>query len=195
LSQALAYFRSVLENKHGYNSAAMNLPIPILSVLMGAVILFFGRKIFWLCVAAVGFAAGVEVAPHLVHEPSMALQLSVAIVFGFIGALLALFLQKVAIAVAGFLAGGKLALALAAAFFVNGANYAVVTFIVGGIIGAILLLSLFDWTLIILSAVVGAYLIGHTIVLPQTGATILFVALAALGVVVQAAAFRGTRAA
>ena len=34
----------------------MNLPIPILSVLIGAVILFFGRKLFWLCVAAVGFA-------------------------------------------------------------------------------------------------------------------------------------------
>jgi len=59
----------------------MNLPIPILSVLIGAVILFFGRKLFWLCVAAVGFAAGVEVAPHLVHDPSAILSLSVAIVF------------------------------------------------------------------------------------------------------------------
>ena len=39
----------------------MNLPIPILSVVIGVVILFFGRKLFWLCVAAVGFAAGVEV--------------------------------------------------------------------------------------------------------------------------------------
>ena len=173
----------------------MNLPIPILSVLIGAVILFFGRKLFWLCVAAVGFAAGVEVAPHLIHEPSVVLQLSVAVVFGFIGALLALFLQKVAIAVAGFLAGGKLALALVAAFFVHGANYPGVTFIIGGIIGAILLLSLFDWTLIVLSAVVGAYLICYTIVLPQTGETILFVALAALGIVVQAAAFRGVRSA
>ena len=173
----------------------MNLPIPILSVLIGAVILFFGRKLFWLCVAAVGFAAGVEVAPHLIHEPSVVLQLSVAVVFGFIGALLALFLQKIAIAVAGFLAGGKLALALVTAFFVHGANYPGVTFIIGGIIGAILLLSLFDWTLIVLSAVVGAYLIQHTIVLPQTGATILFIALAALGIVVQAAAFRGARSA
>ena len=173
----------------------MNLPIPILSVLIGAVILFFGRKLFWLCVAAVGFAAGVEVAPHLVHEPSVVLQLSVAVVFGFIGALLAMFLQKIAIAIAGFLAGGKLALALVTAFLVHGANYPGVTFIVGGIIGAILLLSLFDWTLIVLSAVVGAYLICHTIVLPQTGATILFVALAVTGIVVQVAAFRGTRAA
>ncbi len=169
----------MLENKHRYNALKMNLPIPILSVLIGAIILFFGRRLFWLCVAAVGFAA----APVL--------QLSIALVFGFIGALLALFLQKIAIAVAGFLAGGKLALALATAFFVHGANYPGVTFIVGGIIGAILLLALFDWTLIVLSAVVGAYLIGHTIVLPQTGATILFVALAAIGIVVQAAGFRG----
>src|ERR1700757_2423833 len=114
----------------------MNLPIPILSVLIGAIILFFGRKLFWLCVAAVGFAAGVEFAPHLMHEPTPVLQLSIAIVFGFIGALLALFLQKVAIAVAGFLAGGKLAMALVAAFIADGARYSGITFIIGGIIGA-----------------------------------------------------------
>src|SRR5204862_7848850 len=100
----------------------MNLPIPILSVLIGAVILFFGRKLFRLCVAAVGFAAGVEVAPLLVHYPSASLSLSVAIVFGFIGVLLPLFLQKVAIALAGFLAGGTLALALVTALFVHGSS-------------------------------------------------------------------------
>jgi len=168
----------------------MNLPIPILSVLIGAIILFFGRRLFWLCVAAVGFAAGMQVAPHLMHEPTPILQLSLAIVFGFIGALLALFLQKVAIAVAGFLAGGKLAMALVAAFFAEGARSPGITFIVGGIVGAILLLSIFDWALIVMSSLVGAYLIGQTIVLPPTGTTVLFVALAAIGIAVQAAAFR-----
>jgi Domain of unknown function (DUF4203) len=170
----------------------MNLPIPIFSVLIGAIILFFGRRLFWLFVAAVGFAAGMEAAPHLIHEPSAVLQLSVALVLGFIGALLAIFLQKVAIAVAGFLAGGKLAVALVTAFFVSGPNYPGVTFIVGGIIGAILLLSLFDWVLIVMSAVVGAYLIQSIIVLPPTGSTILFIALAAIGIIVQATAFRRT---
>ena len=168
----------------------MNLPIPILSVLIGVIVLFFGRSLFWLCVAAVGFAAGVEFAPHLMHEPTQALQLSIAIVFGFIGALLALFLQKVAIAVAGFLAGGKLAMALIGAFIAEGARYPGITFIVGGIIGMILLLVLFDWALIVMSALVGAYLIGHTIVLPPTGATLLFVGIAAIGIIVQATAFR-----
>src|SRR4051794_2763818 len=115
----------------------MNLPVPILSVLIGAIILFFGRRLFWLCVAAVGFAAGMEVAPHLMHEPTQVLQLSVALVFGFIGALLAIFLQKIAIAIAGFLAGGKLAMGLVAAFFASGSNYPGITFIIGGIIGMI----------------------------------------------------------
>jgi Domain of unknown function (DUF4203) len=169
----------------------MNLPIPILSVLIGAIILFFGRKIFWLCVAAVGFAAGMEFAPHLMHEPTQILQLSIALVFGFIGALLALFLQKIAIAVAGFLAGGKLAMAFVTAFIAEGARYPGVTFIIGGIIGAILLLAVFNWALIVMSAVVGAYLICHTIVLPPTGTTVLFVGLAAIGIIVQATAFRG----
>jgi hypothetical protein len=169
----------------------MNLPIPILSVLIGAVVLFFGRKLFWLCVAAVGFAAGMEVAPQLIHEPSPVLQLTVALFLGFIGAFLALLLQKVAIAVAGFLAGGKLAMALVTAFIAEGARYPGITFIIGGIIGAILLLSVFNWALIVMSAVVGAYLISHTIVLPATGATLLFVGLAAIGVIVQVSTLRG----
>src|SRR3954471_21107965 len=93
--------------------------IPIASALLGAVILFFGRKLFWLCVAAVGFAAGVEIAPHLVQQPTPLLALTLALVLGFIGALLALFLQKIAIAAVGFLTGGKLATAVTAAFLVQ----------------------------------------------------------------------------
>src|SRR5438105_5639217 len=120
----------------------MNFSIPIVSVLIGVLILFFGRKLFWLCVAAIGFAAGVELAPHLVQEPSPLLALTVALVLGLMGALLALFLQKIAIAIAGFFAGGKLAVAISAAFFAQHAQYFGLTFLIGGIIGTILLLAL-----------------------------------------------------
>src|SRR5258707_6700681 len=101
----------------------MHPSVPIISALIGVVILLFGRRLFWLCVAAVGFAAGVEFAPHFVHEPSTLVLLTVAILLGVIGALLALFLQKIAIAVAGFLAGGKIAIALTAALFVHSGQY------------------------------------------------------------------------
>ena len=170
----------------------MHSSVTIVGVLIGVVILFFGRKVFWLCVAAVGFAVGVEIAPLLVNESSSLLALLIALIFGVLGALLALFLQKVAIAVLGFLAGGKLATAIAAAFFVQYAQYSTIIFVIGGIIGAILLLALFGWALIVVSSFIGAYLIQSAIVLPPTGATLVFIGLAMVGIFMQAASYRRT---
>jgi Domain of unknown function (DUF4203) len=172
---------------------SIHFSVAIVGALIGVVILFFGRKLFWLCVAAIGFAAGMEIAPHLVNEPSPLLALTVALVLGLIGALLALFLQKIAIAVLGFLAGGKLAGAIAAAFFVQYAQYSTVIFVVGGIIGAILLLVLFDWALIVVSSLIGAHLIQSTIALPPSGSTIVFIGLVVLGILVQATSLRRSR--
>ena len=152
--------------------------------------MFFGRKLFWLCVAAVGFAAGLQIAPLLVNEASSVLALVIAVVFGILGALLAVFIQKIAIAVLGFLAGGKLATAIAAAFFVQHAQYSTIIFVIGGIIGAILLLAVFGWALIVVSSFIGAYLIQSAIVLPPSGLTLVFIGLAILGIFVQAVSFR-----
>jgi hypothetical protein len=140
----------------------------------------------------VGFAAGVEIAPLLVNDSSSLLALVIALVFGLIGALIALFLQKVAIAILGFLAGGKLATAIAAAFFVHYSQYSALIFVAGGILGAILLLALFGWALIVVSSFIGAYLIESAIVLPPTGSTVVLLGLAILGIFVQAASFRRT---
>src|SRR4249919_1807242 len=118
----------------------MHSSVTIVGVIIGIVILFFGRKLFWLCVAAVGFAVGVQIAPLLVNQASSLLALVIALVFGILGVLLALFIQKIAIAVLGFLAGGKLATAIAAAFFVQYAQYTTIIFVIGGFIGAILML-------------------------------------------------------
>ncbi len=169
---------------------SMHSTVSIIGALIGIVVLFFGRKLFWLCVAAVGFLAGVELAPHLVNEPSPLLLLTVAIVLGLIGALLALFLQKIAIAVVGFLAGGKLAGAIAAAFFVHHAEYSTIVFVAGGILGAILILVVFDWALIVVSSLIGAHLIQSAIVLPPSGSTIVFLGLAVIGMLVQATSLR-----
>jgi hypothetical protein len=167
----------------------MHSSVTIVGLLIGIAILFFGRRLFWLCVAAVGFAVGVEIAPLLVNEASL-LALLIALVLGVLGALLALFLQKVAIAVLGFIAGGKLATAIASAFFVHYAQYSTIIFVIGGIIGAILLLAVFGWALIIVSSFIGAYLIQSAIVLPPTGSTLVFIGLAIVGIFVQAASFR-----
>jgi len=171
----------------------IELSTPIVGALVGVVILLFGRKLFWLCVAAVGFAAGVELVPHLVQQPSPLLLLTFSLVLGFIGALLALFLQKLAIGIVGFLSGGKLTVAVAAAFVGNAAQFYWISFIVGGVIGAILLLLLFDWALIFLSSMVGAYLIQGVTALPPMGAAIVFTVLVVIGILVQAGTLRRSR--
>jgi hypothetical protein len=170
-----------------------NLSVPIIGVIIGAAILLFGRKLFWLFVAALGFAVGLEIAAYFMHEPPVWMTLVIALGLGLLGALLAIMLQKLAIAVAGFVAGGRLASALVAAFYTEYTHYQGITFVIGGILGALLLLALFDWVLILLSSAEGAHLICNGIVLPQTGATILFCVLVAIGVVVQGAMLRGSR--
>jgi len=173
----------------------MNLSVPIISVVVGVAILFFGRKLFWLFVAALGFAVGLEIAVYFMKDPPQWMTLLVALGCGVIGALVAILLQKIAIAVAGFIAGGRIAWALAAAFFVDHAHYRGLTFVIGGILGALLLLALFDWVLILLSSIEGAHLIGNGFTLPEKGALILFIALAVIGVIVQGSMLRRSRGA
>ena len=172
---------------------AASFSIPIISAAIGTAILLFGRKLFWLFLAALGFAVGLQVAAYVMNNPPLWATLTISLGLGFLGALLAMMLQKLAVAVAGFIAGGRLATALVAAFFLDAAHYNAITFVIGGILGALLLLALFDWVLILLSSVEGAHLVTGTFTLPQTGAAILFAALVLIGLIVQGSMLRGSR--
>ena len=110
-----------------------------------------------------------------------------------LGALLALFLQKVAIVLAGFAVGGYLTMVLAAPLLGGtGIQYpgAWLCFLIGGILGAILLFAFFNWALIILSSMHGAQLILRSLVPPHRYFTILFALLAVTGIVIQATTYR-----
>jgi hypothetical protein len=128
-----------------------------------------------------------EIAPQIMHTPSPIFVLVVALGIGVLGAILSIVIQKFTIAVTGFIAGGRLAIGLSAAFYVNHAEYSRIIFVIGGILGAILLLSLFDWALILLTSVEGAHLISSMIVLPQMGCMIVLIVLIVIGVVAQTA--------
>ncbi|HTG43400.1 MAG TPA: hypothetical protein VK633_02590, partial [Verrucomicrobiae bacterium] len=76
------------------------------SVIVGIVLLFFGRRLFWLFVAGAGFAAGLFFARDHFHIQSDWLVLAIAVMADLIGALLAVLAQKLAIGLGGGLAGG-----------------------------------------------------------------------------------------
>ena len=162
----------------------IHLSVQTVALLVGTAILLLGRKLFWLFVAAVGFAYGAELAPQIIHHPAPVVILVIALVLGLLGALLAVVLQAFAIAASGFLTGGWLAIRLYE-FFVGYLRNVEILFLIGGILGAILFLALFDWALILFSAVLGARLIAMAIALSQNSRTIVFIVLFVIGIIVQ----------
>jgi len=158
-------------------------------ILAGGILLVLGRKLFWLFVAIVGFATGLTVAARFFQDQPEWLQLVVGIAFGLVGALLAYFFQEIAIAVAGFLAGGYIALSLAASVAgrtaPTGDTFTWILFFVGGIIGTILAFMVFDWALIVLSSFTGALLIIEGLKLANPLGWLVGLGLFIVGLVVQ----------
>ena len=105
---------------------------------------------------------------------------------GLVGVALAYALQRFAVLVAGFLAGGYFAYLLIAYLDVGVQGFSWPIFIVGGVIGALLVASLFDWSLIFLSALTGAALIVQSLNYSGQTNAILFGVLMIFGIAIQA---------
>src|SRR5574342_1319379 len=164
----------------------------ILNVLIGVGLLFFGRRAFWLFVAAAGFVAGLALTNSLFQGPEW-VGLVVGLGVGLLAALLAVVVQRFAIGLAGFLVGGYIALQVLPLFNVEGGWATVLAFVVGGIIGLILVGIFLDWALISLSSLAGAALVVDALNLAAGLGTVVFIILVAVGVVFQARELQGGR--
>lgn len=163
-------------------------------ILVGVVLLILGRKLFWVFVGAAGFLVGLNFAQGMLAGRPSWMILTVALAAAILGAVLAIFLQKVMLAIAGFLIGGYLMLELLrTASITTPHSWAWAVYAVGGIIGAVLVLVLFDWALIILSSLAGALLITQHLHLGSLTAGILTLALLTLGIIIQASLMRKRR--
>ncbi|MFO7715196.1 hypothetical protein [Desulfosarcina sp.] len=149
----------------------------------GALLLVLGWKLFWLFVGVVGFAAGLQAA-KLVFDPQPFWMLWAAgLICGGIGAIMALFFQRLAIGIGGFIAGSTIAFHL---MLVAGYDAGVLVVLIGGVAGAVALYLLFDWALILLSSVVGTTLIIEAAGRQAPYAPVLYALLIAAGVIFQA---------
>ena len=170
-----------------------NFHYPLAFLLAGLLLLLLGRRLFWLFVAAGGILAGVEAAPRILPHGTELMTLLFVVVLGIAGALLAIFLQKVAVAIAGFAAGGYFAVVLCAPMLGGvGIRYpgTWLCLVIGGILGAILMIVFFNWALIILSSLEGAHLIIRALPVHRHHFPFLFLILAVIGIAIQAATYR-----
>jgi len=83
----------------------------LVNIILGGALLVAGRTLFWLFVGAAGFVTGMQLATRFTQS-SEGPAIIIGLVIGLIFALLAIFLQRIAITIAGFLAGGYILTAM-----------------------------------------------------------------------------------
>jgi hypothetical protein len=166
----------------------------IARVIVGFASLFLGRQLFWLFVGAAGFIFGFNFARDFLNIESTVLILLVAVLVGLVGAALAVFLQMIAVAVAGFVGGGYVATFLLESLGAGAGQFDIIVFVLGGILGAILVISLFDIALIVLSSLLGSSLILEAMRdaerFNSTTRVVIFLILLLAGIAVQYALMR-----
>lgn len=154
-------------------------------IVAGVLLLFLGRKLFWLFVAVVGFLVGMTFAPEVLPNQPQSVILTISLITGLLSALLSVLLQKFAVGLAGFAAGGYIVYYLLEFITVNLGDYQWMAILAGAILGALLAGSMFDWALILLTAASGSTLISRGVSLPMPFSAVLLVALFILGVIAQ----------
>ena len=97
--------------------------------------------------------------------------------------------------IAGFAAGGYIVFSLFGQFAGLPAQMTWLPYIIGGIIGAVILYFVFDWALIVLSTLTGATLIVQMVAFNPLVEIALFLALVIAGMAFQAKIMTGERSA
>jgi hypothetical protein len=167
----------------------------VAQILAGALILFLGRRLFWVFVGVVGFYCGLKFGMEVFQGVSQLVVFAISVVIGLVGAGLAILLQRFAVAVAGGFAGGILALHLAPVAGLHSESGLWVAFITGALLVAVMLTVVFDPMLILLSAVTGALMIAEAVTNDDMVATLIFGVCLVAGLAVQVRMFRRTRGA
>jgi hypothetical protein len=157
----------------------------LVRLFLGIIMLTMGRRLYWLFLGGAGFIFGFDIAGRLIHGLSHGVVLVIALLAGITGAVIAVFLQKLAIVIGGFLAGGYLLPLLLERIGTGVVHYYWILFVIGGLIGAVFMSVLFGWALIILSSALGSFLILQSLHFGTQISKLLFILLLILGIAIQ----------
>jgi hypothetical protein len=158
----------------------------IVQAAIGAALLAFGQKGLPFFLTALGALAGIALAHMYFPHASNSLMIAAIVVGAILGAVVAFFIQKIAVVFAGILGGGYAGYALAEhmGWMQNGFPW--IPVVICAILGIVFAHFILKWALIVLSSFVGAYLIVGLFQLSSAPATALVIVLTATGIWFQA---------
>jgi hypothetical protein len=162
-------------------------------VFAALMLLFFGRKLFWLFVGIAGFLYGSGIVVQYFPAPSWLLSIVVGTVCGTVCAMIAPYFQRVLVAVAGFIAGSYALLWLFGWWAPSDLSGTGIVFLAGGILGFLLVWWLLDAALIVLSALLGAVLFVKAVPFFQGAGPVACLAAFVAGFAVQIQSYQSSK--
>ena len=176
---------------------------PIVLILVGLALAFMGRKLIWLFVAAAGFIFAYALTSRFLSGLDPTVTLIIAVGVGVVAGYFATKFLNLFINIAGFILIGNAALTLAGLFGLSSGIWALLAFVIGGLIGLALIRWMLAYALIIISALGGASMVVDGTVLllnrPEGAddswiALIVSVVIVALGIIYQYRALKAESA-
>lgn len=157
-------------------------------IVLGILMLVGGRRFFWVFVGAMGFVAGFTYGKEIFGLEYETLLIAASILC-VIGIVIALFLQGLAIGIAGFLAGSYVTFSLLPVFGEFSLEFTWLIVLIGGVVGLVLSILIIDWMRIFLSSVTGAAIIVHHISPDSWVKPVIWIVLSVAGIVIQTILF------
>jgi hypothetical protein len=156
----------------------------ILYIVIGVILLILGRKFTWSFTAGLVFYLFMEFTAKGLFDIPDILILPIGIIMGISGGLLAAALRRITIPVAGVLAVGYLFSLLAGVFKWFPAQ-PWMPYAAGGLLGLVFIVGATDWTLTVLSSMMGALMVIKGSSIGSTWMMAAFLGITLAGVVIQ----------
>jgi hypothetical protein len=155
-----------------------------LYILIGAGLLILGRKYIWIFTAGVVYFITLEATGKLLADLPYILIIFVALVMGASGALLASVFRPIAISLAVLLSSSYLFSHPAAAYkWFPGQVW--LSYLLGGVLGLVLVAGVSNWTLVVLSSLFGALMVTRGLSISPGWNLVAFLGITLAGIVIQ----------
>lgn len=129
-----------------------------LSLVIGGVLLLFGRRLYWLALGAAGFLLGLLLADQIGGFEGSA-RLALAVGLAIVGVVAAFLAQRIAVRVGGLVVGAVGLLWLSQPWQAELGPWVWLIALVGAVLGMGFSAYVFDLTLVVLSSWIGAMLV------------------------------------
>lgn len=158
--------------------------------IIGAIILFLGLELNFIFAAGMAALISIKLTPILPQSWPSWSDTAFVVSMAVLAAVLVLINERAGYYISGFLAGGYV---LSDYYLPDILAIPLLPFLVGGLLGSIVLGIFTEWALIVVSSVIGAIYLTGMFLLTETARTLLTAGLVIIGALVQVLIMRAQK--